>query len=177
MHVLCTRRIEMCRHAPATRPGNTPPGVRADVTQKSIRGTGPRPPPAASCVLSAWRVSSYGHTQEQLVLTMQPAMSCLHGIRRTCAGVACTAAPPRRFSRGTFFQPRVSYCGTGSRPPLAARCVLSTRRAASYIGARHACAVYAAHRNVRTHPGNTTRQHASGREGRCHTEEYPRNGP
>ena len=65
----------------------------------SICGTGPRPPLAASCVPSTGRVASYGHTQEQRVITMQAAMSCLHGIIRICAGVACAAAPPRRRSR------------------------------------------------------------------------------
>ena len=28
----------------------------------STCGTGSRPPPEASCVLSTWRVASYGHT-------------------------------------------------------------------------------------------------------------------
>ena len=30
----------------------------------STCGTGSRPPLEASCVLSTWRVASYGHTQE-----------------------------------------------------------------------------------------------------------------
>jgi hypothetical protein len=68
-------------------------------SQECIRGTGPRPLSGDSCVPSTWRAASHGHTQEQHMLTMQPAACAAATRQHGAAGAACAVAPLQRCSR------------------------------------------------------------------------------